>query len=57
MVFVNLFHAPLGKAMSYGNAYELFCRLAKQAGFRTRPHMLRHSSITRLRRLEVADAA
>ena len=28
MVFVNLFHAPLGKAMSYGTAYELFCRLA-----------------------------
>ncbi|MEV4301403.1 tyrosine-type recombinase/integrase [Nonomuraea sp. NPDC049624] len=53
MVFVNLFHAPLGKAMSYGTAYELFCRLAKQAGFRARPHMLRHSSITRLRRAGV----
>ncbi|GAA3627369.1 site-specific integrase [Nonomuraea rosea] len=53
MVFVNLFHAPVGKAMSYGTAYELFCRLAKQAGFRARPHMLRHSSITRLRRAGV----
>lgn len=53
MVFVNLFHVPLGKAMSYGTAYELFCRLAKQAGFRARPHMLRHSAITRLRRAGV----
>ncbi|MGW2214031.1 tyrosine-type recombinase/integrase [Nonomuraea sp. NPDC001684] len=53
MVFVNLFHAPLGKAMSYGTAYELFCRLAKRAGFRARPHMLRHSAITRLRRAGV----
>ncbi|WP_206061689.1 tyrosine-type recombinase/integrase [Nonomuraea basaltis] len=53
MVFVNLFHAPVGKAMSYGTAYELFCRLAKQAGFRARPHVLRHSAITRLRRAGV----
>jgi len=50
MVFVNLFRAPLGAAMRYDNAYELFKRLAERAGFRARPHMLRHSAITRWRR-------
>lgn len=47
MVFVNLFRAPLGSAMRYANTYELFKRLAARAGFRARPHMLRHSAITR----------
>ncbi|NEA68125.1 tyrosine-type recombinase/integrase [Streptomyces sp. SID12488] len=47
MVFVNLFRAPLGGAMKYPNTYELFKRLAGRAGFRARPHMLRHSAITR----------
>lgn len=50
MVFVNLFAAPLGEPMKYANAYELFRRLAKKAGFAARPHMLRHSAITRWRR-------
>jgi integrase len=47
MVFVNLFHAPLGEPMKYPSTYELFKRLAKRAGFRARPHMFRHSAITR----------
>lgn len=50
MVFVNLFAAPLGEPMKYPNAYELFQRLARRAGFVARPHMLRHSAITRWRR-------
>jgi integrase/recombinase XerD len=47
MVFVNLFRAPLGEPMKYPSTYELFKRLAMKAGFRARPHMLRHSAITR----------
>jgi len=50
MVFVNLFAAPAGEPMKYPNAYELFQRLAGKAGFPARPHMLRHSAITRWRR-------
>jgi integrase len=47
MVFVNLFRSPVGEPMKYPSTYELFKRLAKRAGFRARPHMLRHSAITR----------
>ncbi|MEU0738624.1 tyrosine-type recombinase/integrase [Streptomyces sp. NPDC006134] len=47
MVFVNLFRGPLGEPMKYHSTYELFQRLAKRAGFAARPHMLRHSAITR----------
>jgi integrase len=50
MVFVNLFAAPVGEPMKYPNAYELFQRLARKAGFPARPHMLRHAAITRWRR-------
>lgn len=50
MVFVNLFAAPMGQPMKYPSTYELFQRLAKKAGFAARPHMLRHSAITRWRR-------
>ena len=50
MVFVNLFAAPAGEPMKYSNAYELFQRLAAKAGFAARPHVLRHSAITRWRR-------
>ncbi|MFD5474555.1 tyrosine-type recombinase/integrase [Streptomyces sp. NPDC127105] len=46
MVFVNLFRAPLGRAMTYHNANNLFDRLAKRAGFPARPHMLRHTAAT-----------
>ncbi|MFJ3218263.1 tyrosine-type recombinase/integrase [Kitasatospora sp. NPDC086801] len=47
MVFVNLFHVPLGEPMKYPSTYELFKRLAKRAGFVARPHMFRHSAATR----------
>ncbi|MFE0147855.1 tyrosine-type recombinase/integrase [Nonomuraea sp. NPDC059007] len=46
MVFVNLFKAPLGRAMTYHNAKDLFDRLARQAGFKVHPHMLRHTAAT-----------
>ncbi|WP_405886160.1 site-specific integrase (plasmid) [Streptomyces sp. NBC_01136] len=46
MVFVNLFRAPLGRAMSYPNAKDLFDRLARTADHPFRPHMLRHSAAT-----------
>jgi integrase/recombinase XerD len=47
MVFVNLFRPPLGAPMTYGNARDVFGRLARRAGFAARPHMLRHSAATR----------
>ncbi|WP_211300349.1 tyrosine-type recombinase/integrase [Nocardia fluminea] len=47
LVFVNLFHAPLGEGMKYGSAKEMFDRLARRAGFTARPHMLRHAAATR----------
>ncbi|MGW4882227.1 tyrosine-type recombinase/integrase [Streptomyces sp. NPDC004262] len=46
MVFVNLFRAPVGRAMSYPNAKDLFDRLARAAAQPFRPHMLRHSAAT-----------
>ncbi|WP_406279315.1 tyrosine-type recombinase/integrase [Nocardia sp. NBC_00881] len=50
LVFVNLFHAPLGEGMKYDTAKEMFDRLAQRAGFTARPHMLRHSAATELLR-------
>ncbi|MGW0868987.1 tyrosine-type recombinase/integrase [Streptomyces sp. NPDC002740] len=47
MVFVNLFRPPLGRAMSYPNAKEMFDRLARTVDHACRPHMLRHSAATR----------
>jgi integrase/recombinase XerD len=47
MVFVNLFRPPLGAPMTYGNARDMFARLAHRAGFTARPHMLRYSAATR----------
>ncbi|MFF9673678.1 tyrosine-type recombinase/integrase [Streptomyces eurythermus] len=47
MVFVNLFRPPLGRAMSYPNAKEMFDRLGRTVGHACRPHMLRHSAATR----------
>ncbi|MGW0820550.1 tyrosine-type recombinase/integrase [Streptomyces sp. NPDC002845] len=47
MVFVNLFRGPLGRAMTYASAKDLFDRLARKVGFTARPHMLRHSAATR----------
>ncbi len=46
MVFVNLFRPPLGDAMSYAGAKDIFDRLARAAGHPVRPHMLRHSAAT-----------
>ncbi|MFF0062706.1 tyrosine-type recombinase/integrase [Streptomyces sp. NPDC005279] len=54
MVFVNLFHAPLGRPMRYGTAKELFDRLGKKAGLTARPHMLRHGAATSWIRAGVA---
>ncbi|MER7968010.1 tyrosine-type recombinase/integrase [Streptomyces sp. NPDC096080] len=47
MVFVNLFRQPLGRAMSYPNAKEMFDRLARAVDHACRPHMPRHSAATR----------
>jgi integrase/recombinase XerD len=42
-VLVNLWRAPLGRALSPDSVEQLFVRLSAKAGFRARPHMLRHS--------------
>jgi site-specific recombinase XerD len=47
MVFVNIFRPPLGSAMSYSGAKDVFDRLAHTVGHALRPHMLRHSAATR----------
>lgn len=46
MVFVNLYHEPLGAPMTYRAAKGFFERLARQCGFPARPHMLRHTAAT-----------
>ena len=46
MVVVNLYHEPLGAAMTCRAAKGLFGRLAGACGFAVRPHMLRHSAAT-----------
>ncbi len=46
MVFVNLYHEPLGAAMTYRSAKGFFDRLAAECGFALRPHMLRHTAAT-----------
>lgn len=43
MLFVNLFHAPLGRGMSYRATMAQFERLSARLGFTARPHMLRHA--------------
>lgn len=42
-LLVNLWRAPLGRALRPDAVEALFVRLSAQAGFRVRPHMLRHS--------------
>ena len=42
-LLVNLWRAPLGRAVSPDAAERLFVRLSANVGFRARPHMLRHS--------------
>lgn len=46
MVFVNLYHHPLGTPMTYRAAKGFFERLARECGFPVRPHMLRHTAAT-----------
>ena len=46
-VFVNLFAAPRGQAMTYSAAYDLVVRLRARVGFDFDPHWLRHSMATR----------
>jgi integrase len=46
MAVVNLYHEPLGAAMTYRAAKGFFDRLAGTCGFPVRPHMLRHSAAT-----------
>jgi integrase len=46
MVLVNLYHAPVGAAMTYRAVKGFFDRLARECGFPVRPHMLRHSAAT-----------
>ena len=46
MVLVNLYHQPLGAAMSYRAVKDFFDRLARACGFAVRPHMLRHTAAT-----------
>ena len=42
-LLVNLWRAPLGRAMTPDAVERLFVRLSARVGFRARPHMLRHS--------------
>lgn len=42
-LLVNLWRAPLGRALSPDAVERLFVRLSAAVGFRVRPHMLRHS--------------
>ena len=46
MVLVNLYHAPLGAAMTYRATKGFFDRLARGCGFAARPHMMRHTAAT-----------
>jgi integrase/recombinase XerD len=42
-LLVNLWRAPVGRAMSCDAVERLFVRLSAKVGVRARPHMLRHS--------------
>lgn len=46
LVLVNLYHAPVGAAMTYRAVKGFFDRIAGECGFPVRPHMLRHSAAT-----------
>ena len=46
LVFVNLYHDPLGVPLTYRAAKRLFERLARDCGFPVRPHMFRHTAAT-----------
>jgi integrase/recombinase XerD len=49
-VFVNLFAAPFGQAMSYPAVYDLVLRLRRRAGVDFDPHWFRHTAATRMLR-------
>lgn len=49
-VFVNLFAAPVGHAMTYRSAYDLVQRLRRRTGIDFDPHWLRHTAATRMLR-------
>ncbi|MGH8995397.1 MAG: tyrosine-type recombinase/integrase [Acidimicrobiales bacterium] len=55
-LLVNLWRAPLGRALSPDAVERLFVRLSARAGFRARPHMLRHSFASEVA-LETKDPA
>ena len=42
-LLVNLWRAPLGRALSLDAVERLFVRLSAKVGFPARPHVLRHS--------------
>lgn len=42
-LLVNLWRAPLGRALRPDAVEQLFVRLSARVGFHVRPHMLRHS--------------
>jgi site-specific recombinase XerD len=46
LVFVNLYRAPVGGAVSYQNVKEMFDRFATATGLTVRPHLLRHTAAT-----------
>lgn len=52
-VFVNLFAAPVGHAMTYRAAYDLVQRLRRRTGIDFDPHWLRHTAATRMLREKV----
>lgn len=52
-VFVNLFAAPRGRALSYPAVYDLVLRLRKRTGIDFDPHWFRHSLATRMLRDQV----
>ena len=57
LVFVNLYRPPLGEGMTYPNAKEMFDRLTTATGTTARPHLLRHTAATTMRKAGVARDA
>lgn len=45
-VFVNLVGVHAGRPMTYSNAKQIVERIGRRCGFRTRPHMMRHTAAT-----------
>ena len=56
-MFVNLYRPPLGEGMTYPNAKEMFDRLTTATGTTARPHLLRHTAATTMRKAGVARDA